>query len=100
MRVAIYARMSTDKQSTDSRAGASRDRSPAGSRWDIDRRGAATSLVEASVLEMSDAFAGDADARRTAFRALLGERRMQVLADPAHDHCFRVEGSSSSRSPK
>jgi hypothetical protein len=28
----------------------------------------------------------------TAFRALLGDRRMRVLADPERDHGFRVEG--------
>jgi hypothetical protein len=48
------------------------------------------SVIEASVLEMRAAFAGDSDSRRAAFRALLGESRMRVFADP--DRTFRVEG--------
>ena len=39
---------------------------------------------------MRAAFAGDADPRRGAFRALLGDRRMSVFADP--ESSFRVEG--------
>jgi hypothetical protein len=46
--------------------------------------------IEARVLEMREAFAGAPEVRRGAFRALLGERRLRVLADPAQR--FRVEG--------
>lgn len=46
--------------------------------------------IDASVREMRAALAGDADARRGAFRALLGDRRMSVFADP--ERTFRVEG--------
>ena len=47
-------------------------------------------LIEARVREMRDAFDGEHDARRGAFRALLGDRRMRVLPDPGR--LFRVEG--------
>jgi hypothetical protein len=39
---------------------------------------------------MRTAFAGDAESRRAAFRAVLGDRKMQVLEDP--ERRFRVEG--------
>ncbi len=47
--------------------------------------------IEARVVEMRDAFAGAPDAKRAAFRALLGERKMRVLADVERGG-FRVEG--------
>jgi hypothetical protein len=39
---------------------------------------------------MREALADDADSRRAAFRALLGDSKMRVLADP--ERTFRVEG--------
>jgi len=47
--------------------------------------------IEARVIEMREAFAGAPDAKRAAFRALLGERRLRVFADGERDG-FRVEG--------
>jgi hypothetical protein len=47
-------------------------------------------IIEARVLEMRTALAGDPEERRTAFRELLGDRRMRVLPD--EDRRFRVEG--------
>ncbi len=41
---------------------------------------------------MREAFAGGANARRAAFRALLGDNRIRVYADPDPERIFRVEG--------
>jgi DNA invertase Pin-like site-specific DNA recombinase len=46
--------------------------------------------IEARVLEMRSAFEGGPEERRTAFRALLGDRRMRVFRD--NERLFRVEG--------
>jgi len=40
---------------------------------------------------MREAFAGAPDGKRASFRALLGERRVRILADAERD-AFRVEG--------
>ena len=42
------------------------------------------------MLEMRSAFEGGPEERRTAFRALLGDRRMRVFRDG--ERLFRVEG--------
>ncbi len=47
-------------------------------------------VIEARVIEMREAFAGAPETRRSAFRSLLGNRRMCVLPDA--DQRFRVEG--------
>ena len=47
-------------------------------------------MIAARVLEVRSALEGDAEERRTAFRELLGDRRLRVLPDV--ERRFRLEG--------
>jgi hypothetical protein len=53
-------------------------------------RAALRRLIEPRVVEMRSAFLGSPERARSAFRALLGDRRMRVGPDP--ERRFRVEG--------